>query len=397
MAVERAPESVGVRIARVRKRRGMTQLGLAQRANYSRSHIAQVEAGHKLATPAFVAAVAATLGVDTSQLYGQPFHGRSDDDVQGSIPEIRRALVFTDVPPESAVPSRSLNVLAAELATIRRLQMASRHAHIGMRLPALLEELAWYAHDGDDPRVWALLFTAHEAAADLSRKLGYHDLADGCLERAERAARRAQDPHLSLLVALRRSLLLLAVAQWRPALALLHKVTRDVDPEREDAAEILGTAHLRAAIVAARSGDDTSAWDHYGEAVQTQDEGGWAPGDRHGVTTGFVPGNVAIHGAAVAVELGDLEEAARRDRQVTERTLATLVPERRAHHAIDMARVHTETGDHDRALERLLSAERTAPQMTHFHPSARTVTAHLVDVRRTLPEPLRKLHTRMGL
>ncbi|WP_199485231.1 hypothetical protein [Actinomadura craniellae] len=48
------------------------------------------------------------------------------------------------------------------------------------------------------------------------------------------------------------------------------------------------------------------------------------------------------------------------------------------------------------ALKRLLSAERTAPQMTRYHPSARTMVAHLVDVRRTLPEPLRALHNRMG-
>src|SRR5690606_40434373 len=120
---------------------------------------------------------------------------------------------------------------------------------------------------------------------------------------------------------------------------------------------------------------------------------GRARTDVHG--TKFGAANVAIHGAAVAVELGDLDEAARRDRQIGERTLAGLVPERRAHHEIDMSRALTELGDYDTALKRLLSAERIAPQMTRHHPTARLVVRHLVDVRRILPEPLRGLHSRM--
>jgi hypothetical protein len=63
--------------------------------------------------------------------------------------------------------------------------------------------------------------------------------------------------------------------------------------------------------------------------------------------------------------------------------LKGLVPQRRAHHEIDMARMHVETGDYERATARVLGAERTAPQMTRFHPSARAVVGHLVDVRRT--------------
>jgi hypothetical protein len=192
-------------------------------------------------------------------------------------------------------------------------------------------------------------------------------------------------------------LLLAAVAQWRPALTLLDRAAGTVDREREDAGEVLGTAHLRSAVIAARGGDANAAWDHYGEAVEVRAEMGDRPGDVHGVTTGFTPSNVTIHGAAVAVELGDLDEASRRDREIGERVLKGLVPERRAHHEIDMARMHVEAGDYERATARVLGAERTAPQMTRFHPSARVVVGHLVDVRRTLPEPLRGLQARMGV
>ena len=48
-------------------------------------------------------------------------------------------------------------------------------------------------------------------------------------------------------------------------------------------------------------------------------------------------------------------------------------------------------------MRRILRAEQTAPQMTRFHPSARTVVTHLTDVHRTIPEPLCGLRTRMGV
>src|SRR5262249_33528699 len=155
--------------------------------------------------------------------------------------------------------------------------------------------------------------------------------------------------------------------------------------DRDDAAEVAGYLNLRSAIVAARSIDTHQAWAYYGRAAELL-KAGRAATDVHGVQ--FNAANIAIHGAAVAVELGELDEAARRDREIGDRTLAGVVPERRAHHQIDMARVLVETGDYERALERIVSAEQAAPQMTYFHPSARSVVAHLVDVRRTLPEPL---------
>ncbi len=391
------PDPVGVRVARARKQRGLTQNGLAQRTAYSRSHIAQVEAGHKVATPAFVAAVAGALSVDPADLYGQPFHlpGRAER-VHASIADLRQSLVAVEVPPDLEAPPRPLDELVSEMAVIRRFQELSRHSQIGIRLPALLEELAWHAHESGGPRAWKPLFRACEAGADLCRKLGYHDLASGALEAARESARHVQDPHLPLLVPIRRSLLLSAIGRPGPALTLLGRAVRAIDHTRRDAREVFGTALLRSAVIAARAGDRT-AWDHYGQALEVRESAGGEPGTRHGVTTGFTRGNVAIHGAAVAVELGDFDEATRRDRQIPARTLSSLPPERRAHHEVDMARVHAETGAYDKALTRLLHAERTAPQMTRFHPSARTVVTHLTDVRRTIPEPLRGLRTRMGV
>jgi transcriptional regulator with XRE-family HTH domain len=395
MNPESTPDSIGVRIARERKRRGLTQHGLADRANYSRSHIAQVEAGHKVATPAFVAAAAAALGVDPADLYGQPYRGSTgrDDQVHAAIPELRRILAYVDVGPDLAGPPRTLDQLAAEVATARRLLLKTRFTQLGTRLPAVLEELTHWAYDTDDPRAWALLNQAHASAVSLTRRLGYTGDSLAFLDRATDAAQRSQDPHLPLLVAAPRALLLMSMSQYAPALTLLGRAVAAVQDDRPDAAEVRGHLELRSAIVAARSRQGGRAWEHFKRAAELVKSGRVGPGV-HAVQ--FNAANVAIHGAAVAVELGDLDEAARRDREIGDRTLKGLVPERRAHHEIDMSRVLVETGDYDRALQRVLSAEQTAPQMTRYHPSARTVVAHLVDVRRALPEPLRGLHTRMG-
>src|SRR5690606_15664513 len=135
-------ETIGVRLGLARRHRGLTQQGLATRCNYSRSQIAKVEAGHTLATPAFVAAVAAALGIDPAELYGQPYRGAGDEEqVHAPIAALRRALAFVDVPPDLQTPPRPLEALAAELAQCQRQRRAAHHTRLGARLPAVLEEL----------------------------------------------------------------------------------------------------------------------------------------------------------------------------------------------------------------------------------------------------------------
>lgn len=389
-------DTVGQRIARWRKQRGLTQVGLAQRANYSRSHLAQVEAGHKVATPAFVAATASALGVDAAVLWGQPFG--QDDRVHAAIPELRRVLAYIDVGPELPGPSRDLDTLAAEVATARRLMHKAQLAKIGQRLPAVLAELMYWAYETDDPRAWALLSKAFGSAVSLTRRLGYSGDALALLDAGANAARRSQDPHLPLLVTLARSLLLMSLNEPKPALTLLDRAAGSVHDDRADAAEVRGAIGLRSAIVAARAAHSHAehaarAWDYWGETAELIRQGRVGK-PVHGLE--FTPGNVAIHGAAVAVELGDMDEAARRDRDIGERTLSALPPERRAHHEIDMSRALVAVGDHSKAEARLESADKIASEMVTFHPTARSVVTHLVNVRRTLPEPLRRLYHRMS-
>lgn len=388
-------EGIGRRIARMRRLRGLTQQGLADRAYVSRSLIQQVETGRRAATPSLVAAVATALRVDPAELYGQPYRGdtAATDRVHACIADIRYALACVDVPPDLETPPRPLDTLASEVSTLKRLDHACRHNQVGARVPAVTTELTAHAHETDDPRAWWLLNRAIDVAVSLARRLGYYDLAGVGLDRAADAARRSDDANLSLLVNRSRSLILMTLGAWVPGLKLVRQAAEQADTDTPESQAVHGALRLRAAILAARAGNSSDAWDHHGAATDIAQRLPANTPDYYGLQ--FNRANASIHGAAVAVELEDHDEAIRRDAKLV--SPAGLPAERRAHHDIDVARALVATGQSNQALSRLVRADRTAPQMTRYHPMARESVGRLVDHHRALPEQLRMLHDRMRL
>lgn len=395
-------ESTGQRVARLRKLRGLTQHGLAGRAHVSRGLIAKVETGDRVATPAFIAAVSTALSADPTEISGQPYRGEtpSTDRVHATIPEIRRALDTIDVPTELDMRPRPVPELAREVHRLRQCSLNARFVDVGTSLPAVLTELAVHAHASDDPRVWRHVNAAQALAASMTRRLGYMDLANAAIRDAAASAARSDDPNLPALALLPRALLMMMYGSWVSGLNLVRTAASRVGQDTPQALAVHGALQLRSAILSARgtqTGDtsESQAWDHHEQAREAARQLPPRADDFYALQ--FNPSNVAIHGAAVAVEMGDYDEALRRDTQITEPLLASLPDERRAHHGIDMARAYVELGRRDKALSSLVSAERAAPQMTRYHPSARNVAAHLVDYHRAIPEPLRTLARRMRI
>ncbi|OLT25559.1 hypothetical protein BJF83_05180 [Nocardiopsis sp. CNR-923] len=355
-----------------------------------------------MATPAFVAAVSTALNVDPTEISGQPYRGDSTatDRVHATIPEVRRALDTIDVPPDLGMAPRPIAELAREIARLRLASKDARHLQVGASLPAVLTELAFHAHTTDDPRVWRHVNAAQALAVTLSRRLGYTDLANSAIKDASASAARGDDPNLPALAQLSRALMMMLYGSWVAGLNLVRAAATRVDRDTPQALAVHGALQLRSAVLSARgtqTGDttETEAWDHHERAVDAARQLPERCQDWYALQ--FNPANVMIHGAAVAVEMGDYDEALRRDSQIPGQTLASLPAERRAHHSIDMARAHVELERMEKALENLLKAEKAAPQMTRYHPSARSVTAHLVDHHRTIPEPLRGLALRMQI
>jgi transcriptional regulator with XRE-family HTH domain len=380
-------DRIGARVARLRKARGLTQIGLSRRANVSHSLLSKVEAGHVPASPVFIGAVARALKVDVTDLTGQPYlvPDWPSDRVQATIGEIRRAVSFPDLMPELDAAPRSVDDLDAEVGRLVELQGAARHVELGERLPAVLDELSAHAHGSGGAKVFLLLNRSYAIASSLARRMGYNDLGMLAIERASMAAQRADDPNLPALVALSRALMLLTHGSYKPGLAVAESALGVAE-----APEVEGALHLRCAISAARAGDAAAAWEHWGVARAL------APGARADpYALAFNPSNVDVHAVAVAVELGDYDEAVRRGAGLV--LSPALLPERHAHHGIDLARAYAATGHWRRALNCLLDAERIAPLMVRYHPSSRDTVASLLSSARVPPESLTALARRMGL
>lgn len=392
-------DTIGQRVARARKLRDLNQEQLAARMHVSKSLVTQVERGHKPATQAFVTAAANSLNVDITELTGQPYRGRTaaSDRIHAAIPEIRQAVAYWDIAPELDVPPRPLAELAADVERAGRLRMEASYVQLGALLPGLIKELAAHVHQltgAGRAQAFGLLAEAYTAVDSMAYKLGYMDLFALAVERVAWAAAQADDPLLRPVAAMRRSSVFLATGGWDGGITLLARAGREVDQGQGDDAtlSVYGTMHLRSAILAARANRPSSAWDSIGQAGEVSERLGHDTKD-YGLL--FGPTNVAIHGVAVAVELGDADEAVRRgsDLELPE----DLPRERSSHHFIDLSRAWLWQGQPDKALACVTKAERLAPQRTRYHPMARQTVTQLLDHRRRLPEPLRGVATRMGL
>lgn len=393
--------TIGRRIARARKLREtpLTQAGLAAIVPCSKSLIAQVERGHKPATPALVAAVARALDVDVTDLTGQPYRAADarGDRIHAAIPQIRQALVYWDIPPDLGAPPRSLAELSRETQRAARLRMEAGYAELGALLPGLISELTVHAYQGqgsDRTQAFRLLASAYTAVDSMAYKLGYMDLFALAVERMSWAAGRSDDPLLRPVATMRRSSAFLATAAWDGGMTLLKRAEREVDGDASEppGLSVLGAVHLRAAIMAARGGQAGAAWEHAGAAREVANRLGRDTRD-YGLL--FGPTNVAIHEVAVAVELGDADQAIRNGADLA---LPVGLPrERSSHHFIDLSRAWLWQGNTEKALACVAHAERLAPQRTRYHPMARETVTRLLDLQRRIPEQLRILATRMGL
>jgi transcriptional regulator with XRE-family HTH domain len=393
-------EALGRRIARLRKLHGLTQIGLADRAHISKSLVAQVESGHKPATPSLVAAVAGALRIDVTDLTGQPYRGTDirSDRIFTSLPQIRQALAYWDIPPILDVPPRSIADLTAEAERVNHLRRQASYSELGPLLPALINELTVHAHQAQGQSravAFRLLTDAYTAVDSMAYKLGYMDLFALAVERMSWAANQADDPMLRPIATIRRSSAFLATGAWDGGIRLLDRARREIEedpPEHSAARSVLGTVHLRIAILAARGGRATPAWDNISRAAEIARRIGHDTQD-YGLQ--FGPANVSIHEVAVAVELGDADEAIRRGANLT--LPASFARERTSHHYIDISRAWLWQHDFPKALACIIQAEQIAPQRTRYHPMARETVARLLDAQRRMPEPLRGIAARMGL
>lgn len=401
-------QSAGARIATFRKLKGWSQRKLSDRAGVSYSLLTKVEAGHKPATPALISAAARALNIDVSQLTGQPYapDTPTDEQVFEHIAVLRRELTAYNLPPTQDGRPKPLADLRAAVAELAQLRHGVNLLKLGQKLPAVLQDLrlASHVYEGHDrEEVYGLLAETYAAAGQLAYKMGYTDLSSITTDRYQWAAARSGDPLAMHIGEYLRAGELMVAGDTSSASALMDASLGRLEPELGDRHgngweptwAVWGNLHLKAALVAARSGRPDAklaTWQYFDQAKDAADQIGY---DRDDYRLFFGPTNVDIWSVGLAVELCDDAGAIGKAGSIH---LSDEAPkERRSHHFIDLARAHVWRNDPAGALQCLFQAREISPQHTRFHPQVRETTHALGRIERRTTASLRSFANWLGI
>ena len=402
---------IGRRVAYWRGRRKMSQQVFADRLGKSKSWADKVERGvRRLDKFSVVYQIAEVLQVDVQLLLGRDPDRRPEsvnciDQVE--VEEIRAGLerydqisAFFDAP-----------VQPPQLPEMRKAVghawLTYQHARYGMlarALPRLLRDAqaadAAYASTPDADTCAHLLGQVYQLGSSVLRKLGEHDLAWMAADRAIAVAQRANDQLLAGTATYRTGMALLALGRPRASLEVNVNIANRLAPGSDqpttpERLSVYGMLLLQGAMAAARIGDGATVRDLVGAAEEAANTIGV---DCNHYWTSFGPTNVKLHAAAAAVELGEGRQAVATHLELDPVCFAALLPERRAHHYLDLARGYVQIGELEKAAEMLLEGDRLAPSEIRCRPIAHEVLADVLRrTRGTPPQSVMELAEHMGV
>jgi transcriptional regulator with XRE-family HTH domain len=373
----------------------MSQQVFADRLGKSKSWVDKVERGvRRLDKFSAVHEIADVLQVDVQILLGREPERRSDgvNGVNGvdqvEVEEIRAALErYDQVSPFFTAPSEppSLEQLRKAVNHAWQTDQHAKREMLARALPKLLRDAqtadAAYATTDDAIEAANLLAQAYQLTSSTLRKLGEHQLSWLAGDRAIAVAQRAADPLLTGIATYRAALALLALGRSRPALEANVNIANRLapgsgsEPATPERLSVYGMMLLQGAFAAARIGDAASARDLLAGADEAARALG---GDHNYYWTSFGPTNVQLHRAACAVELGEGRLAVETHEQIDPRGFGALLPERRVHHYLDIARGFAQVGNIQSASEMLLMGDRLAPSELRCRPIARELLGDLL-------------------
>ncbi|HEY8471059.1 MAG TPA: helix-turn-helix transcriptional regulator [Natronosporangium sp.] len=401
---------IGRRVAYWRGRRRMSQQVFADRLGKSKSWVDKVERGvRRLDKFSVIHDIAEVLQVDPQVLVGREPDRRCESPGVGKIEiaEIRAALERYDQFSPFFTPPSNPPELTELSKSVRHAWLTYQHANGGAlarTLPQLLRQAqaadAAYRSGMDGPEAAHLLGQVYQIASSSLRNLGEYELAWLAADRAVSVAQRAGDELLAGMATFRVGLALLAMTRARPALELSVSVAnrlaprngRNASPQR---LSVYGMLLLQGAMAAAKLKDSTTAEDLLCAAEEAAN---WLGADRNHYWSSFGPTNVLLHRVAAAVEMGEGQYAIATHEQIGADGFAALVPERRVHYLLDMARGWAQVGDVHRAGEMLVAGDRLAPMELRSRPIAREILGDVV--RRSqgkLPPAIHELAEHVGV
>lgn len=400
---------IGRRVAYWRTRRKLSQQVFADRLGKSKSWVDKVERGvRRLDKFSVVYEISDVLQVDVQLLLGREPERKPEsinciDQVE--VAEIRSALERYDrIGPFCLAPR------PPELADMRKAAghawLTFQHAKYGVlarTLPRLLRDAqaadATHAGQATAPEAAHLLSQVYQIASSTLRKLGELDLAWLAADRAITVATRTPDANLAGTATHRIGSALLALGRARPALevnlAAANRMAPAGDKVTPAQISVYGMLLLQGAMAAARLGDSATVRDLLGGAAEAAQRLG---ADANHYWTCFGPTNVELHRAAASVELGEGRAAVETHERLDPAGFSAMLPERRAHHFVDLARGLAQIGDIERASEMLLEGDRLAPSEIRCRPIAHEILTDVLRRTRGTPSaPVAELAAAMGV
>ena len=401
---------IGRRVAYWRGRRKMSQQVFADRLGKSKSWVDKVERGvRRLDKFSVVYEIADVLQVDVQLLLGKDVERRAETQNcidQVEVEEIRAALERYDQMSAFFQPAPNAPPLPEMRKAVSHAWLTYQHAKYGVlarTLPKLLRDAqaADSAHaSSDEARDAAhLLGQVYQIASSALRKVGEHELSWLAADRSIAVSQRAGDQLLAGIASYRVGSALRALGRARASLEVNVNIANRLAPGYEsnnpERLSVYGMLLLNGAMAAARIGDSATVRDLIGGADQAAVALG---GDCNHYWTSFGPTNVQLHRAAAAVELGDGRTAVDVYERLDNDGFQAMLPERRAHFYLDIARGYAQLGDVEKASEMLLEGDRLAPSEIRCRPLAHEVLSDVLRrTRGTPPAPIAELAEQMGV
>jgi transcriptional regulator with XRE-family HTH domain len=402
---------IGRRVAYWRGRRKMSQQVFADRLGKSKSWVDKVERGvRRLDKFSVVYEIADVLQVDVQLLLGKDPERRPSSVVcidQVEVEEIRAALerydaisAFFHAPPHPPPLEEMRKAVGHAWLTYQH----AKYGVLARTLPKLLRDAqaadTGYAATESAEVAGHLLGQVYQIASSVLRKLGELELAWLAADRSVAVSQRAGDHLLAGTATYRVGNALLALGRARPALEVNVNIANRLAPcagetTTPDRLSVYGMLLLQGAMAAARIGDSATVRD----LLNGADEAATALGsDQNHYWTSFGPTNVDLHRAAAAVELGEGRLAVETHEHIDQERFMALMPERRAHHFVDLSRGLAQVGDIERASEMLLEGDRLAPSEIRCRPIAHEVLSDVLRRTRGTPSaPVAELAEHMGV
>lgn len=400
----------GQRIKELRRRRGMSQSGLAAAMNRSESWVSQVERGvQPVERLSVIQSLADALGVTAWEVRTDATTEPTPEEVtpeSNDLEALRVALtghpalrtLFAESPAEA---SSQVSDLKQELDQVWELVHASSYAALSEKISSLLPRLETAVRTApvsDRTELHSLRARAYQVAAASFVRQDEPDAAWVSADRALQAAEQAGQP-LQVVASLfrmahafiRQQHIEQAEQAASSAVAVLTPRAQSPSCPPEELS-LLGAMNLVLAVIGAREGARKVTTRHLGEARELARRLGE---DRNDFDTEFGPTNVELHAVSTAVDLGDAGLALEVAEDIDATSLST---ERQSRFLLDVARAHAQRRHVGEAVAALIDAEELAPEQIRTHHFSRGVIRDLMHLSGThIPDKLAELAERCAV